>query len=76
MYEFVLEYATTLPPPGAPNAAPPPAAAPVPTASDPGGDARGFFAAFERLGLKLTKVKDVPVDILVVDAADKVPTAN
>lgn len=75
-YEFVLEYAFTRAPPGARPAAPPSASDAVPAASDPGGDARSFFTAFEKLGLKLVKVKDVPVDVIVVDAADKVPTAN
>ena len=77
-YEFVLDYAFTPPsflsPPGAQPA--PPGAAAMPVASDPSGDARSFFAAFEKLGLKLVKVKDVPVDVLVIDNADKVPTEN
>jgi len=44
-----------------------------------GGDAAvpDIFAALqEQLGLRLVKVKDVPVDVLIVDSADKVPTAN
>jgi uncharacterized protein (TIGR03435 family) len=36
-----------------------------------------LFAALEKqLGLKLVKVKDVPVDVIVVDQVDKVPTEN
>jgi uncharacterized protein (TIGR03435 family) len=43
----------------------------------PAQDGPTIFAALqEQLGLKLTKVKDAPVDIIVVDAADKAPTAN
>jgi uncharacterized protein (TIGR03435 family) len=49
-------------------------------AGAPAGDAAAvpdiFTALQEQLGLKLVKVKDVPVDVLIVDSADKVPTAN
>jgi uncharacterized protein (TIGR03435 family) len=42
-----------------------------------GGGAAGIFEAVEKqLGLKLAKVKDVPVDVIVIDRVDKVPTAN
>ena len=48
-----------------------------PLASDPTGGAPDIFTAVEKqLGLKLVKVKDIPVDILIVENADKVPTAN
>ena len=48
----------------------------VPVASDPG-EAPSIFTAVEKqLGLKLQKAKDVAVDMLVVDSADKVPTEN
>ncbi|HWB83009.1 MAG TPA: TIGR03435 family protein [Bryobacteraceae bacterium] len=41
------------------------------------GSAPSLFSAVERqLGLRLKKVKDVPVDIFVIDHADKVPTEN
>jgi uncharacterized protein (TIGR03435 family) len=30
----------------------------------------------KQLGLKLNKVKDVPVEMLVVDRVEKVPTPN
>jgi uncharacterized protein (TIGR03435 family) len=77
MYEVTLEYGFTPPSrPGPAPAAPPPGADGMPVASDPSGDARSFFAAFEKLGLRLVKVKDVPVDVLVVDSADKVPTES
>jgi uncharacterized protein (TIGR03435 family) len=46
------------------------------TAAEPD-DAPNIFIALEKqLGLKLEKTKDVPVDVLVIDSADKVPTAN
>jgi uncharacterized protein (TIGR03435 family) len=47
-------------------------------ASDPSGsNLPGIFAALEeQLGLKLEKVRDVPVDGIVVDRVDKIPTAN
>ena len=35
-----------------------------------------FTALEKQLGLKLTKVKDVPVDMLIVDHVDKTPTGN
>jgi uncharacterized protein (TIGR03435 family) len=52
----------------------PPAAA----ANEPeGGGLPNIFAALEKqLGLKLEKVKDVPVDVIVIDRVDKVPTEN
>ena len=40
-------------------------------------DAPNIFVALEKqLGLKLEKTKDVAVDVLVIDSADKVPTEN
>ena len=74
MYEFTMEYAYTGPRP--PGTMPPADGAGMPVASDPAGGAASFFRAFEKLGLKLVKVKDVPVDVLIVDSADKVPTEN
>jgi len=48
----------------------------APVASDPG-EAPSIFTALEKqLGLKLQRVKDVAVDVLVIDNADKVPTEN
>jgi uncharacterized protein (TIGR03435 family) len=36
-----------------------------------------IFAAFEKqLGLKLEKTRDIPLDVIVVDRVDKVPTEN
>ncbi len=49
----------------------------TPLASDPAQGAPDIFTAVEKqLGLKLRKLKDVPVDVIVVDSADKVPSAN
>jgi uncharacterized protein (TIGR03435 family) len=51
----------------------------VPAADDPTGGAGGptLFAALEKqLGLTLKKMKDVQVDMIVVDHADKIPTDN
>jgi uncharacterized protein (TIGR03435 family) len=46
----------------------------TPAASDPVPD---IFTAIEKqLGLKLRKLQNVSVDVLVVDGADEVPTAN
>jgi uncharacterized protein (TIGR03435 family) len=51
---------------------------PAPEAApDPGSGLPNIFNAIEKqLGLKLTKVKDVPVDFIVIDHAEKVPTEN
>jgi uncharacterized protein (TIGR03435 family) len=35
-----------------------------------------FVALQKQLGLKLVKVKEIPLDVIVVDHADKTPTAN
>ncbi|MGA3017445.1 MAG: TIGR03435 family protein [Bryobacteraceae bacterium] len=53
-------------------------ASPTPAASEPeGGGLPGIFVALEKqLGLKLEKVKDVPVDVIVIDRVDKVPIEN
>jgi uncharacterized protein (TIGR03435 family) len=45
--------------------------------SDPGSGLPNIFIALEKqLGLKLVKVKDVPLDVIVIDHAEKVPTGN
>jgi uncharacterized protein (TIGR03435 family) len=73
IYEFHLEYAgmvrsvSWMPPSAAIDSGPA-----IP--SDP---APSLFTAIEgQLGLKLRKLKNVSVDVLVVDHADKVPTEN
>ena len=74
-YNFVLEFACR----GcvaaqAASAAP----APQPAAGGALGiEGPSIFAALERqIGLKLVKVQDVPIDVIVVDHVDKVPSAN
>ncbi len=44
---------------------------------EPAGEGPNIFNAVQQqLGLKLTKVKDVPVDVLIIDHADQTPTEN
>jgi uncharacterized protein (TIGR03435 family) len=75
IYEFTLEFTDSRPRPTEVQGSS--AAGETPTASDPTGGSKDIFTAVERdLGLKLRKVKDVPVDVLIIDSADKVPTAN
>jgi uncharacterized protein (TIGR03435 family) len=46
-------------------------------ANDPGSGLPNIFNALEKqLGLKLVKVKDVPVDVIVIDHAEKAPLEN
>ncbi|HEY3840730.1 MAG TPA: TIGR03435 family protein [Bryobacteraceae bacterium] len=69
VYEIRLDFAGTPMNVGQPRD--PNAPAPDPS------DAPNIFNAVEKqLGLKLTKVKDVPVDVLIVDHADQTPTEN
>jgi uncharacterized protein (TIGR03435 family) len=45
--------------------------------SEPTIDVPNLFAALEKqFGLRLVRAKAVPVDVIVVDHADKVPTEN
>jgi len=44
--------------------------------TDPGGYPNLFRALEKQLGLKLVKVKDVPVDVLAIDRIEKVPLEN
>jgi len=68
-YDFTLEFAPDL----SALALPPGAAGPADSASDP---APGIESAVEKqLGLKLTPGKEI-LDVIVVDHAEKVPTAN
>jgi uncharacterized protein (TIGR03435 family) len=77
IYEFTLEFAGTMLIPGMVPPAPPAEDTGMPVASDSGEGLPNIFTAVEKqLGLKLVKVKDVPVDVLIVDNADKVPTEN
>ena len=47
-----------------------------PPADSPGGEPSIFAALQKQLGLKLNKVKDLPLDVIVVDHVEKTPTAN
>lgn len=48
---------------------------PISTAGEPGG-LPSVFQAVESLGLKLAKVRDIPLDVIVVDRVEKVPSGN
>jgi uncharacterized protein (TIGR03435 family) len=73
IYEFRLEFEG-----GSSLAATSPSSAPdaVPVAGDPSDGLTLFVALEKQLGLKLMKAKSVPVDVLVIDHMDKVPTEN
>jgi uncharacterized protein (TIGR03435 family) len=81
-FDFTLEYSCLagcgppVPPIGLPRFAQ--RSEPADAAADPSGAQLPniFRALEEQLGLKLQKVKDVPVDVIVVDRVDKVPVAN
>jgi uncharacterized protein (TIGR03435 family) len=48
-----------------------------PAPSDPGGGGPNIFAAIQKqLGLRLDKTADVPLDMIVIESVDKVPTAD
>jgi uncharacterized protein (TIGR03435 family) len=73
-YEFTLEFAGSM---GMMPSAPVSGEPGMPLASDPTEGAPDIFTAVQKqLGLKLVKVRDIPVDMLIVENADKVPTAN
>ncbi len=72
VYDIRLEFAGTpmnLPRPNDSAAAP--AAAP-----DPADVGQNIFSAVQQLGLKLQKVKDIQVEVLIVEHADQTPAAN
>src|SRR5205085_12185465 len=74
-YDFTLEYTPNLmkgglPPP--PGFAGPAGTGPADSASEPGSN---IAAAVQQLGLKLES-KKAPLDLIVVDSANKVPTEN
>lgn len=71
-YDFNLEYAPDMAGMGGPP--PPPGGGPAPTGADESGPDI-TTAVREQLGLKLDS-KKLPVDILIIDKADKVPTEN
>jgi uncharacterized protein (TIGR03435 family) len=82
-YTFILEYYNPNQPDlsgllrraagadsGAGNGSPPPP-------SEPGGGLPTILVAVQKqLGLRLDKTADVPLDVIVVDSVDKVPTEN
>ena len=50
---------------------------PPAAASDPGSGLPNIFAAIQKqLGLRLDKTADVPLDMIVVESVDKVPTQD
>lgn len=74
-YDFTLRFSCELCRFAATNgsmAAPPP----LPPADSPGGEPSIFVALQKQLGLKLNKIKDIPLDVIVVDRVEKIPTAN
>ena len=73
-YDYTLQFSCELCQFAVANgaAAPPP----PPPADSPGGEPGIFVALREQLGLKLNKVKDLPLDMIVVDHLEKTPTAN
>jgi uncharacterized protein (TIGR03435 family) len=76
VYEFRLEFEGTVALPGPPAPALFPGDA-APVAGDPGEGGLSLFTALQKqLGLKLVKAKSVPVDVLVIDHADRTPTEN
>jgi uncharacterized protein (TIGR03435 family) len=79
-YTFILEYydgaAAQLGRMFPSGAAPDAGNAASPAATDPGGGPTIFSAIQKQLGLRLDKVAAVPLEMIVVDSVDKVPTEN
>jgi uncharacterized protein (TIGR03435 family) len=73
-YDFTLRFSCELCQFAATNGALPPPS--PPPADSPGGEPSIFVALRKQLGLKLNKVKDVSIDVIVVDHVEKTPTAN
>jgi len=71
IYDIRLEFA------GTPFQNPAPDGAAAPGASDPVDAGPNIFSAVQQqLGLKLTKVADVQVDVMIIDHIDQTPTEN
>jgi uncharacterized protein (TIGR03435 family) len=71
IYDIRIEYA------GMPFPLATPDGAPAPAASDPVDAGSNIFNAVQQqLGLKLTKVADVQVDVMIIDHIDQTPTEN
>ena len=74
-YDFALKFGGRNAPGGGRSVAIPGDSGPN-TVDDPDG-LPGLFAALEKqLGLKLVRIKKAPVDMLVIDYMDRVPTPN
>jgi uncharacterized protein (TIGR03435 family) len=71
IYDIRIEFA------GIPFVIAAPDGAPAPAASDPVDAGPNIFKAVQQqLGLKLTKVADVQVDVMIIDHIDPTPTEN
>jgi uncharacterized protein (TIGR03435 family) len=77
-YSFILAYSgRALPPwpPPAPGNSTADRSAPV--ASDPSGGGPDIFTAIQKqLGLRLNKTADVPLDYIVIESVERMPTPN
>lgn len=47
-----------------------------PQESDPSGLPNIFKAVEQQLGLKLVKMKDIPLDTIVIDRVERIPAGN
>lgn len=73
-YDFTLRFSCELCQFAVANGA---VAPPTPIPADSPGGEPGIFAAVQKqLGLKLNKLKDVPLNVIVVDHVEKTPTDN
>ncbi len=72
-YDFTLEFAC-----GDCVVASPRDGSPIPANGAPAGsDGPTIFEAVERqLGLKLVRSREIPLEVLVIDRADRLPAAN
>lgn len=72
IYDLRMEFASAPAP-----AKPAPDGTPVPAAADPVDAGPNIFNAVQQqLGLKLTKVADIQVEVMIVDHIDQMPTEN
>lgn len=74
-YDFTLHFSCELCQFAAVNGSSRPPADPLP-ADSPGGEPSIFTALQKQLGFRLNKSKEVPLDVIVVDRVDKIPTEN
>lgn len=73
-YDFTLHFSCELCQFAATNGSMPPP--PPPPADSPGSEPSIFVALQKQLGLKLVKLKEIPLEVVLVDHVDKTPTAN